>query len=484
MEADGSSSSSTSSSTTTESTNITNSPNTITPAPSPTPTIDEVTWKPHDQRAMEQEDQMARDIASIDELAIQMANQSFEEQPDPKPGPSLVEIAVPSPKTPLEKNQSVPQTLGKWLPRHHPKDQAHHPRDQAHHSSCRQPSGFSSQWQQLCQNKQPHPAQSILSKDGDNQPPFHSQCQGQSLFHMLLRSPVRIQISHANTVQTKISIHWIKKRIGFNSLDQEEVCVRTSRHKLVSQDHQFWPRLSEPWHTTLSSQPHGIHMIWFYMWWFALIHKPPTFILVCFTMRVGGKHGFHCHQDSKKNMIQGIGNFSICIGECQRGDNLVHEPLEHDQMDFQVLRDALSHSNPLGQPRQQGPRVLQVQRWWVYPIRKPKVLRPISCNKFWPMRSPIWKSPMYFQLWPIWSRKGKPLPRRLQPWHLLWANHAIQPKFPMLQSFSEVSRFILEMPSCILMVTALPPGVWPGCCSMPMFLIWQRHWCSCGPLML
>ena len=51
-------------------------------------------------------------------------------------------------------------------------------------------------------------------------------------------------------------------------------------------------------------------MIWFYMWWLGLIHKPPTFIPLCFTMRVGGKHGLGSQMDSKKNMIPRIGQFS------------------------------------------------------------------------------------------------------------------------------------------------------------------------------
>ena len=51
-------------------------------------------------------------------------------------------------------------------------------------------------------------------------------------------------------------------------------------------------------------------MIWFYMWWLGLIHKPPTFIPLCFTMRVGGKHGLGSQINSKKNMIPRIGQFS------------------------------------------------------------------------------------------------------------------------------------------------------------------------------
>ena len=94
--------------TSSSSTNITNSPKTHTPAPSPTPTIDEVTWKPLEQRAMEQEDQMASEIQAIYELAQQVRNQSFETQPEPKPKPSLVECAVPAPKTPLVKNPRSP----------------------------------------------------------------------------------------------------------------------------------------------------------------------------------------------------------------------------------------------------------------------------------------------------------------------------------------------------------------------------------------
>ena len=30
----------------------------------------------------------------------------------------------------------------------------------------------------------------------------------------------------------------------------------------------------------------------------------------------------------------------------------------------------------------------------------------------------VLKEPNVFQLWPMWLRKGKPLPKRLQPWHL------------------------------------------------------------------
>lgn len=41
----------------------------------------------------------------------------------------------------------------------------------------------------------------------------------------------------------------------------------------------------------LSSQLHGIQMIWLYMWWFALIDKRPMIIPLCFTIRVDGKHG-------------------------------------------------------------------------------------------------------------------------------------------------------------------------------------------------
>ena len=53
---------------------------------------------------------------------------------------------------------------------------------------------------------------------------------------------------------------------------------------------------------------------------------------------------------------------------------------------------------------------------------------------------------------------------------------------PVLQNFPEVSKFNLEMPSCIPMVMAYPAGMLPRYCSTPMCLAWQRHWPGCGPL--
>lgn len=66
------------------------------------------------------EDQMARDMAAIHELATQMADQSFEQQPEPKPRPSLVESAMPAPKTPLQKNPRSP-SLATIAPKTPPK---------------------------------------------------------------------------------------------------------------------------------------------------------------------------------------------------------------------------------------------------------------------------------------------------------------------------------------------------------------------------
>ena len=72
---------------------------------------------------------------------------------------------------------------------------------------------------------------------------------------------------------------------------------------------------------------------------------------------------------------------------------------------------------------------------------------------------------------------------RLQPWPLLWANHAKQPKYQVLPSFSGAPISMQETQQFIPMVMDPPAGIWLKSCSMLMFLVWQPHWFSCGPNM-
>ena len=88
-----------------QSTNVTKSPPSLPHEPSWPPSIDEMAWKPKEQRAMAQEDQMAQDIASLEQLAKQMGQtHSQKDWPNPEP----------SPKSPPEKNPRSP------IPRHDP----------------------------------------------------------------------------------------------------------------------------------------------------------------------------------------------------------------------------------------------------------------------------------------------------------------------------------------------------------------------------
>lgn len=117
-DAESSSTSSSGSYTTSEDTNVTKSPASLPHDPSWPPTIDEMAWKPLEQKAMSQEDQSARDLASLDQLAQQIG----QTQPQENPEPTMQSQAEPAPQSPLDKNPRSPSTqcdpeFGKQVPK-------------------------------------------------------------------------------------------------------------------------------------------------------------------------------------------------------------------------------------------------------------------------------------------------------------------------------------------------------------------------------